>query len=236
MREKHFAEVLVNALAVHFRKRYGDVFERQAHKLFRGISRSYERNKRRAYRNDRMPRALGETVAVAGRAGARIRGASGRDDNGVDAKLAAVGFDSGHDAVFDNERLNGRVDVIAAGVFRHSKHGIDDVDGFVADGKNAVTAFRLKRKSGGLNQFHQALRGQKIQRRIQKVGISRHAFRKSAYVAVIRKIAPALAGDHHLPARAGVFIDYRNGRSGVSRKVSADKSGGASADYHYAFH
>ena len=230
MREQHLPRFAVQLAPVAGSEGQPDVFQRQSHAGAAEAARRVQRHKRGLRRHDCMASRARPGVSVAGRAGLGIRKPAGGNNNTVAADGLSVHAQAGDGAVFDDESLHGGADEFHARTAAGGHEEIGHIRGAVALREHAAAALGFGRQPALLEQRDHRLRRQRVQRGVKELGVGDDVFQKRRYIAVVRDVAAALAGDVQLAAGRAVLFKHRDRLARLRGGKRRHQPGGARAD------
>ena len=197
---------------------------------------AHERDERRPRRDDRVSRLPGEAIAVAGAARRGIGNAAGGDDH----RLRRIGRKPALDArklpVAQDQRLGPIARQSDAEALQLALQRGADVEGAVGDGIDPLAALDLERDAEVLKKPHRAVAVQARKGAVEKAPALRHMGDQLVAVALVRHVAPALAGDIQLLPEPLVRLEQGNGGAHARSADRRHHPGGSAADHSHAIH
>ena len=233
MREEHLAEVGIDLLIVLIIDRERHVAQGKA--LHLGAPRviGFQRHERGAQRRDRVAELLRKAIAVAGRAGERVRHAAGTDNGRAAVNRALRGHDGADRAVARQNIGRSGVQNAPPCVRIGALKRIGDVVRAVGNRKHAVAALGFERHAEGFKQRHRVARLKAVERAVEKASIAGDVCKHGFDVAVICHIAAALAGDAQLLAEHLVRLEQHDAQPALRRCERTHGPGRTAADHDY---
>ena len=217
VREQQLAEILIDGLAFGVDQPDRDILEGQTLHPCAVVSLLDQRDEGADRLHDRMAERGGKPIAVAGRAGSGIGQAAGRENDAVGRDRSGLRLHAGHAAAGRGQLRHAPRQQLHMVFMQETHERVQYGLRPVGDREHAVSTLGLERAAVLLKKGPGVRGGKAREGAVEKARVRRHVLQNVLPRAVVRDVAPALAGDEQFFAGAAVLLEQRHMRAGLRR-------------------
>ena len=183
-----------------------------------------------------MPQALSHSVAVSGGAGCGVGRPSGGQHHRPGGIFAALSHRSEEAVLLRTQLQNPVLEDGHLAALESAEQCVNDIRRAVRLGKDPVSPLHLQGHAQLLKEVLHPLRRCAGHGPVEKAAVSRGAGKHLLYAAVVRYVAPALAGNIQLASHLGIALQQAHLGALICGGQSRHHSCGSAANYQYICH